>query len=426
MSTTSWKEHFGNRVTGYDPIEAQGLSELGYALKHNQIPQEDYLQWARTVHELCSLDVKFFQSVSPTRELFERLKDVYPWGPECLPVAEWDEHVIIAGLEKPTDLPAELKPIFLLAPLEGLIYFWELYNSEGIPVSAQGEETSQEVGGIPEGLSISENSTATSLSFAGVSLGATETGHGASESAATVSPESSNETQTSIPVLSMDTPVNPEASAVSTASPLQPKVPPPTAPPIAIPELKAKPIDLNEELQLNINTDDSHPISAELEIKAQPRVVAIQSSQAPLDESLIQSALDEAQNIYEKRIYIEFNTEAKTAKARLWPQDFVATEAPSDHSLQEDSFLSIVYKTQKPYHGYIVKSALVDKFFSELNQGEIPENLTLVPLIQNGEVVGALAGWGPKTTYTLSTLRQMENIVQKLGSQLGWVAPDAA
>ena len=38
MSNASWKAHFNQPISGYDPVEAQGLSELGYALQRNQIP----------------------------------------------------------------------------------------------------------------------------------------------------------------------------------------------------------------------------------------------------------------------------------------------------------------------------------------------------------------------------------------------------
>ena len=77
MSNASWKAHFTQPISGYDPIEAQGLSELGYALLHRQIPEQEYLQWARENFELASIDMKFFQTQSAPKAIFEKVKDAY-------------------------------------------------------------------------------------------------------------------------------------------------------------------------------------------------------------------------------------------------------------------------------------------------------------------------------------------------------------
>ena len=135
MSHVSWKAHFTQPISGYDPMEARGLSELGYALLKRQIPEQEYLQWARENFELASVDMKFFQTHSAPKEIFEKVKDAYAWGPECLPIAEWDNHLLVAGLHKPEDFPAELKPIFLLAPVAGLLNYWSHFQTENAEIS---------------------------------------------------------------------------------------------------------------------------------------------------------------------------------------------------------------------------------------------------------------------------------------------------
>ena len=77
MSNASWKAYFTQPITGYDPMEAQGLSELGHALRSKQIPETEYLQWARENFELASLDMKFFQTHPAPRKIYEKLKDSY-------------------------------------------------------------------------------------------------------------------------------------------------------------------------------------------------------------------------------------------------------------------------------------------------------------------------------------------------------------
>lgn len=426
MSNASWKEQFGGRVTGYDPIQAQGLSELGYALKHNQISQEEYLNWARQTYEVCSLDVKFFQSQSAVRDLYERLKDVYAWGPECMPIAEWDEHVIVAGLEKPADLPTELKPIFLLAPLEGLEQYWNTYQNEA-EVKAPLDETKEEAGGVPEGLSLQEAETATNLNFAGIGLAIPSEKEKSGGKPDAAAKQQAPETQA---VLQISDSTSPAIKIVPVtpipSSPGVPKTPPPKVgiPTAIAEEAKAAPAILSVENEVPPQVKMTQPI--EIEKKAQPQVVAVATSNAPLNESLILEALEQVKEHYDKRLYIEFSVKDKTAVARIWPQDFVAAEQPSILKLEQDSFLSIVYKTQKPYHGYVTKSDIANQFFKELNNGEYPENLTLVPLIKNGDVTGALVGWGLKTSYTLSTLRALEKIADDLSQKLGWITVEDA
>lgn len=387
MSSPSWKQHFGNIVTGYDAVEAQGLSELGFALKNNQISQEQYLDWARAAYELCSLDMKFFQEQLPSRPLFERFKESYSWSVECLPVGEWDDHLIIAGLEKPADLPPELKPIFILAPFSGLESYWERYQGEA-STEKEGDGSHEEAGGLPDGLAMQAD--AAPLSFAGISLGGAPAPQAVLKTASQANPEINlkinEDSQVNIPTV---TKTAPQAKA--------PVIPPP-----------------------------AFQSAMEPEVKAQPQVIAVASSEGDIPEAAVVEALDTFKNHYEKRIYLEFDPVKKTVIAKYWPQDFVATQGPSPHSLVQDSFLSIVSKTQKPYHGHIVKCAVSDAFFKELNQGVTPENITIVPLVRNEEVIGALVGWGAKTTYTLGVLRDVQKATNDLILKLGWITAEAA
>ncbi len=412
MSHASWKAHFTQPISGYDPVEAQGLSELGYALLHRQIPETEYLHWARETFELASLDMKFFQTHAPPKEVYEKVKDSYAWGPECVPVAEWEEFLLIASLEKPLDFPPELKPLFLIAPVAGLLQYWKHLQVEEAE-SLDRENEIDELGGMPEGidLGLQNQSTPTqntSLSFVGVKLA-----------------QAADHT--------------PEAEAQATTSS--------AAPAKAKPELEAvkvQPITLNlsEDTGLKIiSTPEVTPLVAkvdnpskqtvapQVEIKAQPQIISdetVAAEQTLMPENSIKEVFTECKKFYDKQLYIEFNESKKTAYAKFWPQDFLASETPSTYSLTEDSFLAVVAKTQKPYHGYVIKSPLVEKFFKEVNSGQLPENITVVPILKNDVLLGALMGWGNKSNYNLSVLRGLEQAVNKISLKLGWVKPDAA
>ena len=444
MSNASWKDHFTQPISGYDPVEAQGLSELGYALRNSQIPEEQYLRWARETFELASLDMKFFQTIPAPREVYEKVKDVYAWGPELVPIGEWEEHLLIAGLQKPDDFPAELNPIFLLAPVSGLVEFWTKFNSES---SENAEESSEpiESSGMPEGFSFdptaAPQTNVTSLSFSGIKLATahdTPAPAEANKPAAPVAETKAEPTALSIgeetglkitqtlseikPIPAAKAAIPQQAPPLTTSSyitvPLTPKTPPPLP--------NAKPAEAIAEKTVYVEDSPASVLENTVpEIKAQPQIIE-EAGQAKIEEPRIREVFAECKKHYEKQIYIEFNDAKKTAVARYWPLDFVANETPSEHSLVEDCFLAIVAKTQKPYHGYVVKNAMSDRFFKEVNSGVLPENITVVPLVKNDVVIGALMGWGSKSTYTLAVLRDLERSVNNLCVKIGWINQDAA
>lgn len=387
-------------------MEAQGLSELGFALLHKQIPEEEYLRWARESFELSSLDMKFFQTHPAPIEIYTKLKDTYSWGPEFLPIAEWDDHLMIVGLEKPTDFPPELRPIFLLAPIEGLLKFWTKLKDDEETIISEGEETDISTEGeMPDGFTLESTATQrTGLSFNGIQLAS-------SASAAAVPPP---------------------AAAQNSVKPLTPKkheikpVPAQTKSDNNVISISMSSITNPGIAITHITPKVPPPSSSSPEIKAEPKILEGPQEEVTIAENFIKEIFSEYKKNYEKQLYVEFNDSTKTAFVKYWPNDFVATETPSKHSLKDDSFLAIISKTQKPYHGYLTKNAVTDKFFKEVNSGHYPENITLVPIIKSNMVVGAFMGWGPKHTYNLTTLRDMEKVVQQLYSKLGWAVPEAA
>ncbi len=401
MSNASWKAHFTQAISGYDPVEAQGLSELGYALRHNQIPEQEYLHWARENFELASLDMKFFQTHPAPTELYQRFKDSYAWGPECVPVAEWEEYILVAALQKPADFPAELKPIFLLAPIKGLVDFWgKMQVDESVSAESEGESEPQVSNEVPEGFNFSaspsapQESQGTGLSFAGITLaGAT---HQSAESpteieskaepiALTIGEDTGLKLKPLSEAIANSQPANPVSTSSYTMPPLNPKVPPPVTSTVTITKLAAKEVPAET---LFVQTPPAETLENTVpEIKAQPEIIqpepaASNDQQYSLKESDIKPVFLEFKKHYEKHLFIEINESKKIATAKFWPNELVATQTPGPHSITQDSFLSIVAKTQKPYHGHVVKNAITDAFFKEVNSGHQPENITVVPIVK--------------------------------------------
>ena len=421
MSEPFWKEHFSHVISGYDPVEAQGLSELGYALLNSQIDEQKYLDFARSHFELCSVDVNFFQKNPPPVALVRRLKEVYPWSPEIMPVAEWDGHVIILAIEKPQiPIPPELKPILLLAPVSSLNPYWEIclksleQNSDE---NFNGESPELEA---LEGISLDPLSAVTTLDFSTLRAAP------AQGTQSNITPDTliSKLEKTVIdqtappPTNEISLEINTAVTAITALS--------------KNPSLKPD----NNRLKTNLQTPQSPTIPAAklpiadqepTMIKAEPASVMSMNSESSPSEDKILECLSQYEKLYENRCYFEFNLSKKTAKVKLWPVESTKiTTIPSEVSIEKDSFLKIVAITQKSYHGHIIKSPTIEKLFKEINGGAWPENITLVPIIKSGEVIGGIMGWGPKSTYNMNVLREMEKLANDLTVSLGYKTQEAA
>lgn len=395
MSTASWKEHFQATITGYDPVEAQGLTELGFAVINQKIDEQEYLSWARSTYEMLSVDMNFFQKNPPPIALISKLREVYPWGPEILPVAEWDGHTIILTLEKPTTpIPEELKPILLLAPVSKMSEYWQA-SLTALESSNSGEFLEIEpLVEVLEGINLEPSTAVTAIDFSNLR-------------AQTVLAEKPAEIPTRIDI--EDTP----AIVAIAAEPVS--VIPEKAP--AIPSIPTLPTE-----SIKIVSEDTKPA-----IKATPQILSVASPKAEVDAEKVRNCLAQYKHIYDSRCFLKVDSKAKTFQVTVWPEDSTnITVTPTSHDLQADSFIKIVAQTQKPYHGHVVKTLNTDKFFKEVNGGHLPENVTAIPLIKDGDVIGVILGWGPLATYNMQTLRELENIVQNLGAELGFTPVENA
>jgi hypothetical protein len=58
----------------------------------------------------------------------------------------------------------------------------------------------------------------------------------------------------------------------------------------------------------------------------------------------------------------------------------------------------------KPYHGFIVQNEISDKFFEDWNESQIPDHLTVYPIVVNDQVIGALLGIAEKAVNQKASL----------------------
>jgi len=80
----------------------------------------------------------------------------------------------------------------------------------------------------------------------------------------------------------------------------------------------------------------------------------------------------------------------------LWPPSLQNYTMPEDRtqvphvyasSIDEPGMFRISYRSLMPYHGYVISSPVHDRLFSELST-DMPEHVTLLPLLQQDEILG--------------------------------------
>jgi hypothetical protein len=99
------------------------------SLESGYITSEDYLLWAQNYYKLAILENSFF--LGPFKDAtFTKYKDLFAWGPQALPIFEWDGVVFVACID-PHSVPSNLEILCrpILATYEGLTRGWQIATS---------------------------------------------------------------------------------------------------------------------------------------------------------------------------------------------------------------------------------------------------------------------------------------------------------
>ena len=95
---------------------------------------------------------------------------------------------------------------------------------------------------------------------------------------------------------------------------------------------------------------------------------------------------------------------------------------PSDQTqviaVGDPSMFRIPIQTQTPYHGYVVKSPVHDAFFSEWSPKALPEHVTILPMIVDGNVTGLVLGVVKQNKVSRIRLEDVESIAKEAGQLL--------
>ncbi|MDE0091795.1 MAG: hypothetical protein OXN83_00745 [Oligoflexia bacterium] len=102
-----------------------------WALRHKNIDQKSYFNWAVDHYQIPFLQDIFFEQNLMTKRQWNEIKDLFDWTEEILPVAFWNGTVFIGCVEPPKK---EIKVLgfdtrFILTSYQSLGIIWKLIQS---------------------------------------------------------------------------------------------------------------------------------------------------------------------------------------------------------------------------------------------------------------------------------------------------------
>jgi hypothetical protein len=142
-------------------------------------------------------------------------------------------------------------------------------------------------------------------------------------------------------------------------------------------------------------------------------------NQEQFDREVV-ATFNQFKTYFKKTMLLAIGDKDRVVKPLMWEGNEFDVRKPAlqEFSLKIPSIFRIVSGTQKPYHGYIVPNDLNGAFFDSWNHGQIPEHVTIVPILDHDLVVGMLIGFGEKSSYTQNVLQFSENTARELSRKI--------
>jgi hypothetical protein len=101
-----------------------------------------------------------------------------------------------------------------------------------------------------------------------------------------------------------------------------------------------------------------------------------------------------------------------------WDSHFQAPSQTHPITLGVPSPFRIVQRTMRPYHGYVVPGEVQEKFFDDWNSSQIPDHITITPIIIHDEILGMLLSIGEKNINPKASLELSEKMATEISSKL--------
>ncbi len=471
MTKAAWQLHFKNKITDAENLYSQGATDVSlllFCLRAKMLSATEYLHWAGNHYQVPVLSKDFFIQSPPSPSLLKKFQDQYPWSQEFLPIAEWDGLPVIAGLQLPDSM--NFPAIFVLASHEDLENTWTAYKSSKKSETSDFSEMTafaatviaakpdQDLFGEDGELILKDDSAENSESSEDES--SSEESH--------ESQDASEENSEEIPdglfgdSIASGVPAPTLSFGGLSAKMIEPAVEPAVEPVmveensvVELPPLEArKEVDAMHVEQTRKGPRNSRPVLDTLpsdentSIDAEPTPeptsattvphAPVKTPQPPLGSPVsyflekvrkqnqanfdkeVLACFNQFKTFFKKSMLLAIGDKDRVIKPIMWEGGDYEVRKPSvvEFNLKTPSIFKIVSGTQKPYHGYIVLNDLNESFFESWNYGQIPDHVTIIPLMDQDLVVGMIVGLGEKSCYNKNVLQFSENAVKDLSLKI--------
>ena len=323
------------------------------------------------------LNQQFFQDHPVPVELYRAWEDAFRWSEKILPVYQWKNLLYIAVSEAPAQWPQidGMEAKIVLTTAEALKQCWAQFQNQVYkPVSAynhpdttlQAPEFSHQA---PEfllqdshsAISLSDNSGVADIEqlegLDKISLPVSKNNENAPDgfSIDSYQPSSAPSAATDHELL-MD--LQPEVGHNLSSSLTPDKIKSPA----------------------NVSTDE---VPADIDEKTDPNIKDLPAEYA--ETEFFQKIFEQLSYHFTKSMVLIVD-DPRSVGVRPWKWDsqfHVNTGSPQSYPLDVASPFRIVYRTQKPYHGYLVSNDINDRFFENWNDNVTPDHMTLYPVTVN-------------------------------------------
>lgn len=367
-----------DEVQRYLAENTQVLPLIELLFEKKRIEEPEYLAWAKNHYGLPVLKETFFESNNSVTQLTSRYRNIFPKN--IVPFYEWDGVLYVMCLE-PTPFEAPQKIQYVLAPLSLIQKFAPSTSLAATPLPLAPTETTDITQTQPtELLQLEDTPDETQT----VNLPAFEAPAGM---------ESLSNVDFGKIDLSNDQP-----QGLSF-----PSTPEETKPIFAV-EAEVKAEDL-KEFEKEPEPTPTSPLPEEPSQEMTHTGIIIQSDGATGVINSMKKHFDQAMIlIYQNNVL----------KALKWDSSWKKeAHAQASIDLKSASIFRIVFDTKFPYHGYVIPNPINDAFFHGWNQGKYPEHVTIVPILENKNIVGMLLGTCTKQAAQKFQVRHIESIAEE-------------
>lgn len=412
----------------------KGKSVIRWCIENNKLSSEEYFNWAKKHYQLPALKDSF-QDMKTVAELRKRYSNI--WPDHVCPIAEWDNTLFLVCLEPIADFQAPQSFQWVLAPLSQIL---KLRDEDALDLSSSsapegpaglkletttGIDTKTISFEMPEGLSMPSVPDGLSLPSAPEGLSIPPAPEGLSLNS--IMPPSPEPIEPKTRIFEMPEGLNakiedPMASKINTSTASSASAAAiPTPPPLPKPKLNVPPPIPNSNA-----AKVPPPIESATPIKSAAQ--AANSTTPPpigqISESAIASVddaghflLGETSKIFEKSMILLF----KGANLEPWKWTPNWTREATRNvqiDLSTPSVFRIVNETKTPYHGYVIPNSINDAFFATWNKSQLPEHLTIVPVMFDKKLGGMLLGICTKSKAKDLKLFSIERLAEKASELL--------